>query len=86
MPSLMLILGKLFRYAPLFVDTIAPSDLDLKSTKEEIEGGRVSDFSVAREAVQDVRRAVNECYSDVQNWGGEFPYERALSSLQCWKF
>lgn len=43
------------------------------------------DFSSARDVVQDLRRAVNESYSDVEAWGGEFPYERALSSLQCWK-
>ena len=79
-------IGQAIQVCPLCVDTIASSDLGFQSSKEEIEGGRVSDFSIAREAVQDVRRAVNECYSDVQNWGGEFPYERALSSLQCWKF
>jgi enolase len=57
-----------------------------QSSKEEIEGGRVSDFSSAREAAQDLRRAVNESLADVKLWGGDFPYERALASLQCWKF
>mgnify|MGYP001320374236 CR=1 FL=1 len=50
-----------------------------------MEGGRVTDLQAAREAVQDLRRSVNECLADVNSWGGEFPYERALSSLQCWK-
>ncbi|RXW17280.1 hypothetical protein EST38_g8575 [Candolleomyces aberdarensis] len=57
-----------------------------QSSKEEIEGGRVSDFSSAREAAQDLRRAVNESLADVKLWGGDFPYERALASLQYWKF
>ncbi|KAH6894039.1 hypothetical protein BKA70DRAFT_1532840 [Coprinopsis sp. MPI-PUGE-AT-0042] len=40
------------------------------SSKEELEGGRVTDVMLAH---------------DVHHWGGEYPFERALSSLQCWK-
>lgn len=57
----------------------------LQSSKEEIEGGRVNDFASAREAVSDLRNAVNESYVDVESWGGEFPFERGLSSIEYWK-
>ncbi|KAF6756134.1 hypothetical protein DFP72DRAFT_894672 [Ephemerocybe angulata] len=70
-------------------DLLAVIDADIgqaiQSSKEEIEGGRVGDFSSAREVVQELRRTVNDCFADVEHWGGEFPFERALSSLQCWK-
>ncbi|KAG2006378.1 hypothetical protein CC2G_002698 [Coprinopsis cinerea AmutBmut pab1-1] len=71
-------------------DLLAVIDADvgqaIQSSKEEIEGGRVGDFHAAREAVQELRRSVHESLADVQSWGGDFPFERALASLQCWKF
>ncbi|GLB45674.1 hypothetical protein LshimejAT787_2600070 [Lyophyllum shimeji] len=70
-------------------DLLAVIDADIgqaiQSSKEEIEGGRVSDFGVAREIVKDLREAVTGSMADVKRWGGEFPFERAASSLECWK-
>ncbi|TFK64863.1 hypothetical protein BDN72DRAFT_861066 [Pluteus cervinus] len=70
-------------------DILAEIDADIgqaiQSSKEEIEGGRVNDFTSARDVVTDLRLAINESYSDVQSWGGEFPFERAFCSLDCWK-
>ncbi|KAF8055147.1 hypothetical protein FPV67DRAFT_1436576 [Lyophyllum atratum] len=57
----------------------------IQSSKEEIESGRVNDFGVAREIVNDLREAVKESMADVKAWGGEFPFERAASSLEYWK-
>ncbi|KAH6867888.1 hypothetical protein BKA70DRAFT_1211285 [Coprinopsis sp. MPI-PUGE-AT-0042] len=57
----------------------------IQSSKEELEGGRVNDVMLARDAVQQLRQAINESLDDVHHWGGEYPFERALSSLQCWK-
>lgn len=56
-----------------------------QSSKEEIEGSRVVDFSSAREARNELRCAVNDSVADVQSWGGEFPFERAAASIDYWK-
>lgn len=56
-----------------------------QSSKEEIEGGGV-DFTLAREAKNDLRCAVNDSLADVKSWGGEFPFERAAASIEYWKF
>ncbi|TFK24142.1 hypothetical protein FA15DRAFT_619710 [Coprinopsis marcescibilis] len=72
------------------VDVLAHIDADIgqaiQSAKEELDGGRVNDFSAAQDAVQDLRRAIQDSLNEVNSWGGEFPFERGLSSLQCWKF
>ena len=57
----------------------------IKSSKEEIESGRVSDGGIAREIIDDLRGVVKESKKDVQTWGGEFPFERTASSLEYWK-
>ena len=57
-----------------------------QSAKEEIESGRVHDFTTAREVRNDLRSAVNATSADVKEWGGEFPFERAAASLEYWKF
>ncbi|KAF5378559.1 hypothetical protein D9615_007031 [Tricholomella constricta] len=61
--------------------------IPIQSSKEEIEGGRVNDddFGTARAIVDDLRKAVKESMADVAAWGGEFPFERAASSLDHWK-
>jgi len=70
-------------------DILAVIDADIgqaiQSSKEENEGGRITDFSTAREIVNGLRAAVNESFADVRSWGGEFPFERAQSSLEYWK-
>lgn len=60
-------------------------ELYFQSCKEEIDGGRIGDFTSAHEAVNDLRMAVNDSLADVESWGGEFPFERAVSSIEYWK-
>ncbi|KAF8890947.1 hypothetical protein BD779DRAFT_1515382 [Infundibulicybe gibba] len=70
-------------------NTLAIIDADIgqaiQSSKEEVEAGRVENFMAAREAVNNLRGAVNGSLADVNSWGGEFPFERAASSLEYWK-
>lgn len=70
-------------------DVLAVIDADIsqaiQSSKEEIEGGRVADFQAAREIVHELRSAVNDSQMDVKKWDGEFPFDRAASSLEYWR-
>jgi len=50
-----------------------------------MECARVEDYSTARDAVHKLRAAIADSYSDVKSWRGEFPFERAKSSLEYWK-
>lgn len=71
-------------------DVLAAVDADIsqaiQSSKEELGGGRVSDLSTARLVVRDLTVAVSESLRDCERWGGEFPFERALASVEYWKF
>ncbi|KAI6147756.1 hypothetical protein BKA82DRAFT_999614 [Pisolithus tinctorius] len=58
----------------------------IQSCKEELEGGRVNDLTAARDAVNKLWVSVQESLADVKSWGGEFPFERAASSIEFWKF
>ncbi|KAF8239087.1 hypothetical protein L208DRAFT_1386536 [Tricholoma matsutake] len=73
----------------VMADILAVIDADIgqaiQSSKEEIEGSRVRDIVSARGVVSDLRVAVNESLADTRSWGGEFPFERAVSSIQYWK-
>ncbi|KAG6872504.1 hypothetical protein C0995_009260 [Termitomyces sp. Mi166 len=71
--------------ATLFAFIDADIGQAIQSSKEEIEGGRVSDWEAAREIVDDLRGVVKESKRDVQAWGGEFPFERTAASLEYWK-
>ncbi|KAI1787098.1 hypothetical protein LXA43DRAFT_975423 [Ganoderma leucocontextum] len=70
-------------------DVLANIDADIsqaiQSSKEELDGGRVTDLQDAREIVQELRSAVNESQMDVKKWDGAFPFERAASSLEYWR-
>ncbi|KAJ6534146.1 hypothetical protein B0H19DRAFT_439924 [Mycena capillaripes] len=70
-------------------DILAVIDADIaqaiQSCKEEVEAGRVGDYTSARKALNDLRSTVDTSYADVEAWGGEFPFERAVSSLAYWK-
>ena len=70
-------------------DVLANIDADIsqaiQSSKEELDGGRVTDIQAAREVVQELRSAVNDSQMDVKKWDGEFPFERALVDVQHWK-
>ncbi|KAJ7358436.1 hypothetical protein DFH08DRAFT_770284 [Mycena albidolilacea] len=69
-------------------DILAVIDADIaqaiQSCKEEVEAGRVGDYTSARKALADLRSTVDASYADVETWGGEFPFERAASSLAYW--
>lgn len=56
-----------------------------QSCKEELEGGRVNDLTSARDTVNKLWSSVQDSSSDVEDWGGEFPFERAATSIECWK-
>ncbi|KAJ6464799.1 hypothetical protein C8R47DRAFT_68357 [Mycena vitilis] len=70
-------------------DVLAVIDADIaqaiQSCKEEVESGRVGDYTSARKALNDLRSTVDASYTDVEAWGGEFPFERAASSIAYWK-
>ncbi|KAF8729990.1 hypothetical protein AX14_005861 [Amanita brunnescens Koide BX004] len=57
----------------------------IQSCNEEIALGWISDYAAAANAAAELRTAVFECQDDVKRWGGEFPFERALSSLEFWE-
>lgn len=68
-------------------DALAVIDSDvtqaIQSCKEEV--GRIKgDFAEAHEIVRGLRSCIADSANDVQVWGGEFPFERAQASLQCW--
>ncbi|KAF8989350.1 hypothetical protein BDQ17DRAFT_1314368 [Cyathus striatus] len=72
------------------INALAVVDADIsqaiQSCKEEIEGGNVINISTAKDRVDVLRAALTESLRDVQEWGGEFQFERASASLQYWKF
>lgn len=57
----------------------------IQSSKEEMDSERVVDIQDARDAVQELRSAVNESQIDAKKWDGAFPFERAASSLEYWR-
>ncbi|KAG6332619.1 hypothetical protein ID866_6472 [Astraeus odoratus] len=57
----------------------------IQSCKEELESDRVNDLTNARETVSKLWLSVQESLGDVENWGGEFPFERAVNSVEYWK-
>ncbi|KAI6118227.1 hypothetical protein F5141DRAFT_1212129 [Pisolithus sp. B1] len=69
--------------------TLAVIDTDIsqaiQSCKEELEGGRANDLTAARDAVNKLSISVKESLADVKSWDGEFPFERAVNSIECWK-
>ncbi|KAG2111483.1 hypothetical protein DEU56DRAFT_749548 [Suillus clintonianus] len=69
-------------------DVLAVIDADIsqaiQSCKEELEGGR-NDTAVAQEAISNLWSGIEESARDVEIWGGEFPYDRASNSIECWK-
>ena len=56
-----------------------------QSCKEELDGGRVNDICTARDAVEKLWSGVEESSRDVEIWGGEFPFDRAANSIECWR-
>ncbi|KAI6022962.1 hypothetical protein PISMIDRAFT_353892 [Pisolithus microcarpus 441] len=69
--------------------TLAVIDTDItqaiQSCKEELEVGRANDLTTARDTVNKLWISVQDSLADVESWGGEFPFERAVNSIECWK-
>lgn len=56
-----------------------------QSCKEELDGGRVNDIGTARDTIGKLWAGVEESSRDVEIWGGEFPFDRAANSIECWR-
>ncbi|KAH9830825.1 uncharacterized protein C8Q71DRAFT_784750 [Rhodofomes roseus] len=71
-------------------DVLAHLDADvtqaIQSSKEELAGGRVADLSGARATMGDLQNALIHSDRDAEIRGCESPFERALASVQYWKF
>ncbi|KIY67779.1 hypothetical protein CYLTODRAFT_352530 [Cylindrobasidium torrendii FP15055 ss-10] len=81
-------LGRRWRYEGSTMAVLNELDIDItqaiQSSKEEMEAGRVANYAVALEFVQDLRCAIAESRDNVESWGGEFPFERAEFSVEFW--
>ncbi|KAF8623320.1 hypothetical protein AX17_007461 [Amanita inopinata Kibby_2008] len=70
-------------------DILAVVDGDItqaiQSCKEEAACGAIGDHAAARDAVNDLKAAIIDCQTDVESWGGEFPFDRASLSIEFWK-
>lgn len=77
----------------IFAEIDADISQALQSTREELESGRVggvgggnpNDKTIARDALNQLRNAVEDSMRDVEQWGGVYPFERAAASLEFWK-
>lgn len=70
-------------------DLLADIDADccqaIQSAKEEIDGGRGGTFDRVRTAIARARAVLGQSAKDVSIWSTDFPFERALASLEVWK-
>ncbi|KAI0645462.1 hypothetical protein C8Q79DRAFT_694843 [Trametes meyenii] len=69
-------------------DLLATIDADItqaiQSAKEEYDAGRIS-VETAKEVCDTLRAALLDNREKVRGWGGDFPFERALSGVELWK-
>ncbi|PCH42799.1 hypothetical protein WOLCODRAFT_102624 [Wolfiporia cocos MD-104 SS10] len=69
--------------------TLASIDADIsqaiQSSREEMDGGRVTDLSEARGAVNELRAAVKECRRVAESGAGGYPFEQGAIALEFWK-
>ena len=69
-------------------DALAAVDADiaqgLQSSREELGAGRV-DVDHARGVVAELEQALDASQDETAQWGGDFPFERALVDVQHWK-
>ncbi|KAI0329199.1 hypothetical protein GY45DRAFT_1325298 [Cubamyces sp. BRFM 1775] len=74
--------------SPLEED-LAKVDEDLtqaiQSAKEEIDGGRAPAVEQVKTVHDALRKALLEDWKEVEGWGGDFPFGRALPSVELWK-
>ncbi|KAG9308215.1 hypothetical protein JVU11DRAFT_12228 [Chiua virens] len=54
----------------------------IQSCKEELAGGRIDDVTAARETMSKLWASLEESCRDVEIWRGEFPFDRAASTLE----
>jgi hypothetical protein len=45
----------------------------------------VIDVASARETISKLWASLEESSRDVEFWGGEFPFDRAANSIDCWR-
>ncbi|KAF8659468.1 hypothetical protein AX16_001835 [Volvariella volvacea WC 439] len=73
----------------IMMDALITLDADIgqavQSSKEEIEGGRVSDLPAARAILGDIKSALTECRTRTTSWKGVYPFGRAQLSINFWK-
>ena len=55
----------------------------IQACKEQQAGGGMKDIQGARAALDDIREAMSDCQSEVESWGGEFPFERGMANAEC---
>ncbi|KAI0356252.1 hypothetical protein OH77DRAFT_246173 [Trametes cingulata] len=70
-------------------DILAIIDADItqaiQSAKEEIQSGRVSDIGAVKAVYSGLHDLLVEDKADVERWGGDFPFERAMATVELWK-
>lgn len=81
--------GRRWEESGIMENTFSDIDADisqaLQSTREELDGGRVSDLGSAREVLRELRTTLRESQEEVKSWGGVYPFERAAATLEFWK-
>jgi len=55
----------------------------IQSCREEMGGGHIRDISGARAAMWQLRTALTDCRTEVDSWGGEFPFSRGKLNADC---
>jgi hypothetical protein len=69
------------------MNVLAVVDADItqaiQSCKEEVRNeARVAEASVV---VSQLKMSIAESLDDVRRWGGEFPFDKSIASLEYWK-
>ena len=54
----------------------------IQSCREEFTSGNVHDPIAARTTLLKLRAALIECRSEIEEWGGEFPFARGLANAE----
>ncbi|KAG8858942.1 hypothetical protein FRB96_004762 [Tulasnella sp. 330] len=73
-------------------DALIVLDADLaqavQSCREQLQssGDLVKDIEGARSTVKALREVMDQCRVVVESWGGEFPLEKGMMSIEGWKF
>ena len=55
----------------------------IQSCREEYASGNVQDPIAARTTLLKLRAALIECRSEIEEWGGEFPFARGSANADC---